>query len=111
AHRLPPAQVGGCAPPAPAPLRVFLLPCKRLECTPAGLLRQVPALRCTPARTAPTDEPPAQAGGRARQASVLADRGYRPWAYRGTGGARACRTRRGRRLADRVGTTCPHTPA
>ena len=97
--------------PLSGALRAFLSRCKRLECTAAGLLRQEPASRCAPARTAPTDEPPAQAGGRARQASVLADRGHRPWAYRGTGGARACRTRRERRPADRVGTTCPHTPA
>src|SRR5262249_54951424 len=86
-------------------------PRKRLECTAAGRLRQDPASRCAPARTAPTDELLVQAGGCARQASVLVDRGHRPWAYRGTGGAHACRTRRGRRLADRAGTTCPHTPA
>jgi hypothetical protein len=48
---------------------------------------------------------------RVRQASVLADRGHRPWAYRGTGGARACRTRRGCGQAHRVVARRPHTPA
>ena len=111
ADRVPLLEVSGCAAPATGPLRAFLLPCKRLECTAAGLLRQDPASRCAPARPAPTDEPPAQAGGRARQASVLADRGHRPWAYRGTGGARACRTRRGCGQAPRVVARRPHTPA
>jgi hypothetical protein len=49
--------------------------------------------------------------GQALQASVLADSGRRPCAYRGTGGAHACRTRRWRRLADRVVARRPHTPA
>jgi hypothetical protein len=75
---LPLLEVSGCAAPATGPLRAFLPPCKRLECTAAGLLRQDPASRRTPAKTAPTDEPPAQAGGRARHASVRAGCGRRP---------------------------------
>jgi len=42
------------------------------------------------------------------RAAVLADRGRRPCACRGTGDARSCRTRRG--LADSVGAPCPHPP-
>jgi len=54
----------------------------------------------------------ASAGRRARQTCFGAS-GLRSQTLSvpGTGGARACRTRRGRRPADRVGTTCPHTPA
>jgi hypothetical protein len=61
-------------------------------------------------RTATVVWQPARAGGRARRASVLADLSRRHGAGRGTEGARACRTRRGRGLADRVGATCPHPP-
>jgi hypothetical protein len=48
--------------------------------------------------------------GGARRASVLADLGRRHCACRGTGGARSCRTRRGRGLACSVVAACPHTP-
>jgi hypothetical protein len=74
--------------PASIPLWSFLPPWKALQCTALGLLRQ----------------------GQALQASVLADSGRRPCTGRGTGGAHACLTRRGRGLADRVEATCPHTP-
>jgi len=59
-------------------------------------------------RTATAVRPPARAGGRARRALVLAARGRRQGAGRGTGGARTCRTRRGRGLANSVGAACPH---
>ena len=59
-----------------------------MQCTAVGLLRQ----------------------GQALQASVLADSGRRPCTCRGTGGARACRTRRWRWQVDRVVATCPHAP-
>ena len=45
ADRLPLLEVSGCAAPATGPLRSFLPPCKRLECTAAGLLRQDQASR------------------------------------------------------------------
>ena len=47
---------------------------------------------------------------RTRRAAVLADRSRRRVRVPGTGGARVCRTRRGRGLADRAGATCPPTP-
>jgi hypothetical protein len=70
------------ARPAPSPLRAFLPPCKAAQCRAAGLLRQGPASLRT-SRTATAAWPPARAMGRARRASVLADHGRRPCAYRG----------------------------
>ena len=74
--------VRGVARPAPRPLRAFLPPCKAAQCRAAGLLRQGPASLRT-SRTATVGWPPAKAMGRARRASVLADHGRRPCAYRG----------------------------
>ncbi len=66
-----------------------------------------PGLATRTSRTATAIWPPAKAVWRARRASVLADRGRRHCACRGTGGARACRTRRGRGRAGSVGAPCP----
>ena len=100
--------VRGVARPAPSPLRAFLPPCKAAHCRAAGLPRQGPASLRTSGRRAVW--PPARAMGRARRASVLADRGRRPCACRGTGGPRACQPRCGRALACSVVAACPHTP-
>jgi hypothetical protein len=70
---------------ASLPLGSFLPPWKTVHCTAGGLLRQ----------------------GQALQTSVLADRGRRPCAYRGTGGAHACLTRSRRELVGSAGAACP----
>jgi hypothetical protein len=69
-----------------------------------------PGLAARTRRTATAFWPPAKAVCRAKQAAVLADRGRRPCTCRGTGGARACRTRRWRWQVERVVATCPHAP-
>jgi len=81
----------------------FALYCRRT-------LASRPGLAARTRRTATAFWPPAKAVCRAKQASVLADRGRRPCMCRGRGGARACRTRRWRWQVDRVVATCPHAP-
>ena len=83
-----PTPKRGAARPAPVLLLSLLPPSKASHCTAVGLLRQ----------------------GQALQASVLADRGRRPWTCRGKSGARLDPTRRGRGLAGSVVAACPHAP-
>ncbi len=87
----------------PPSLQGCAMYCRR---TPASRLGLAACTR----RTATAGWPLARARGRARQASGLAERGCRPCACRGTGGARACRTRRRRGLACSAGAACPPTP-
>src|SRR6266545_6658845 len=58
---------------------------------------------------APAGRPP-RSGSQRGQEGVPGGPRCRHCACRGTGGAHACRTRRGRGLANRVGAACPHTP-
>ncbi len=95
-----------CAYPSAA----FLPPYKASHCNARGLLRQGPSSLRPPAGQPPWS-------GRQRRLYGVPGR---PRCWRtavagparagGTGGARACRTRRGRGLAGSVVAACPHTP-